>query len=214
MNEKTKTGKILCMFSGGLDSTGMLYRLLTDARHANQEVHVHHLVLKNLENRHPAEKQAVHRIIDWLRRHDFRRFVYTESEHEYTFMKRYFVYDSFWYGFMAANIVTADPSILQVAVGRTRSDYDLDDTSWLTIANRGREVYQAALPLELRFNRPYVYPVLELTKREIWAMLPPALRDFAWSCRTPAYDADRPRACGKCPACLSLRQIRASNEKR
>ncbi|MCZ7600554.1 MAG: hypothetical protein M5U09_26445 [Gammaproteobacteria bacterium] len=38
----------------------MLYRLLTDAEFADYDVHVHHLVLKNRENRHEAERFAVH----------------------------------------------------------------------------------------------------------------------------------------------------------
>ena len=207
MTDKAPTPRILCMFSGGLDSTGVLLRLLSEEKYAGHEIHVHHLVLRNLENRHKAEHRAVHRILGWLRDNGYRSFVYTESEHDYTFLKRYFIFDSYWYGFMAASIVTADPRIRKVAIGRTRSDYDAEDKTWLVVANRGRDIYQATLPLELRHERPYIYPVLELTKKDIWATLPPALRDYAWSCRTPRWVDDEPRACGECPSCRAVQDI-------
>lgn len=195
------------MYSGGLDSLGALYLLLTDPKYADFNIHAHHLVLKNLENRYPAEHRAVHRSIEWLREHGIRPFSFTQSVHDYAFMKRYFIFDSYWYGFMAANIVTADPAIRSVAIGRTRSDYVNDDPNWLTIANRGRDIYTATLPLELRYSRPYVYPVLELDKQEIWDFLPSDLRTLSWSCRTPVYQADQPRACGKCTACQARDNI-------
>ncbi len=195
------------MYSGGLDSTGMLYRLLTDAEFADYDVHVHHLALKNRENRHEAERLAVHGTLAWLREQGHRPFTFTQSEHDYTFLKRYFVFDSFWYGFMAANIVTADPTIVHVAIGRTRSDYDAEDGAWLTIANRGRDVYHATLPLELRHTRGYIFPVIRFTKQEIWDLLPAPLREMSWSCRIPSYVDGRAVACGTCPSCEARGKI-------
>ena len=46
---------ILAMYSGGLDSLGMVYRLLTDPEYQDYNLHIHHVHNKNIENRHRAE---------------------------------------------------------------------------------------------------------------------------------------------------------------
>ena len=43
------------MYSGGLDSLGMVYRLLTDPEYQDYDLHIHHVHNKNIENRHRAE---------------------------------------------------------------------------------------------------------------------------------------------------------------
>jgi len=46
---------ILLMFSGGLDSTGVFWKLIQE----KEKLHVHHLYLSNKENRAEAEAVAV-----------------------------------------------------------------------------------------------------------------------------------------------------------
>jgi 7-cyano-7-deazaguanine synthase in queuosine biosynthesis len=53
----------------------------------------------------------------------------------------------------------------------------------------------------------YIFPVLELSKRQVWEMLPEEIGRAAWSCRTPAYDREKnPRPCGRCITCADLRK--------
>lgn len=203
MSETQK--KILCMYSGGLDSLGALYMLLTDLAYADVGLHVHHMHLKNIENRALAEHLAVRATLGYFRQNNFKSFLYTESSHDYSFMRQYFVFDTYWYAFMAGHILTADKSILQVAVGRTKTD--VESPSSMQHANRGREIFQATLPLELRFVRSYIYPVAHLTKQEIWRMLPPDLRNLSWSCRKPIFKEGKPEACGQCPTCKEMQEI-------
>jgi tRNA(Ile)-lysidine synthase TilS/MesJ len=54
---------ILCMFSGGVDSTGALFRLLTHRDYRSFSIHVHHIHLLNIERRALAEKQACQGIL-------------------------------------------------------------------------------------------------------------------------------------------------------
>ena len=42
---------ILAMYSGGLDSLGMVYRLLTDPEYTDYAVHIHHVHNRNVEDR-------------------------------------------------------------------------------------------------------------------------------------------------------------------
>ncbi|ABW67942.1 hypothetical protein [Desulfosudis oleivorans] len=198
--------KILCMYSGGLDSLGVLYRLLTEPEYADFGLHVHHMHLKNVENRALAESKAIQATFRYFREKGYRNFLYTESGHDYSFMRRYFTFDTYWYAFMAANIITADSSIMHVAVGRTKSD--MESAGSRMNANRGHEIFHATLPLELRFDRSYIYPVAHLTKQAVWNMLPADLRELSWSCRKPVISDKEPRPCGKCPTCQEMEKIR------
>lgn len=201
--------KILCMYSGGIDSLGALYKLLTDPAYTAFTIHVHHMNLQNVENRMQAEHQAVQRTLVYLRKNNDKPFFYTECSHDYSFMRpAYFTFDTYWYGFMAANIITADPSIRYVATGRTKSDREGPAAQANRFnADRGLEIFHATLPLKHRFERDYIYPVAHLTKKEVWQMLPPELRKMAWSCRQPVIKGKTFVPCGRCAACKSLQKI-------
>jgi 7-cyano-7-deazaguanine synthase in queuosine biosynthesis len=45
---------ILCLFSGGIDSTGVLHRLMTDPQYVQHPLIVHHIHIFNRENRAKA----------------------------------------------------------------------------------------------------------------------------------------------------------------
>ena len=51
-----------------------------------------------------------------------------------------------------------------------------------------------------------IYPVLDLTKREIYDTLPESLRDIFWSCRTPIYAEKSIAPCLKCDTCVKLKE--------
>ena len=60
MNEpKDKRDTILCMFSGGIDSSGVLHELFTNPEYVDRPLIIHHTILQNRENRAKAESQAV-----------------------------------------------------------------------------------------------------------------------------------------------------------
>jgi hypothetical protein len=200
-------GTILCMFSGGLDSLGVLYLLLTDQRYADHRIHVHHMVLKNIENRALAEKQACSNIVSYFRDRDYREFDYSESLFDYSFMDRFFMFDSTVYGFMGANMMINDPTIVMLASGRSKDDIVADESDYSRI-NQGLDVYHAVLPQAVKYQRPYILPVAHLTRQQIYEMLPVDLRLLAWSCRTPRYEGDVIHECGQCVSCKSMRKVR------
>ena len=65
----------LVMFSGGLDSTAALYKLLTGSE---DDLHVHHVHLVNRDGRARAERDAVQAVLAWCRA-NCRPFSYSES---------------------------------------------------------------------------------------------------------------------------------------
>jgi 7-cyano-7-deazaguanine synthase in queuosine biosynthesis len=55
----------------------------------------------------------------------------------------------------------------------------------------------------------WIYPVYELSKAQVVASLPEALRAAAWSCRRPVATADGYRICGECKPCRKRREVSA-----
>ncbi len=205
-------GKILCMYSGGLDSIGCLHALLTDDAYAGFGVHVHHMHLVNVEARALAEKRAARASIEEFRSLGARRFTYTESGHNYSFLQRRFIWDMDISAFMAANIAIADPTIVQVAMGRTGTDVDGGGSDFQRRMQRAQRVFDAVWSLEDRQRPVYIFPVVAHSKAEIWRRLPASLRELAWSCRRPRYEGDTPVACGKCRTCRDIARMHTELE--
>lgn len=187
--------KILVMFSGGLDSTGVLYRLMK----SKEELLVHHLYLSNKENRAEAESFAVKNVVDYMKK--IREFSYTESYHEYPSYNGNFMWDSDLYNFVAGTICASAKTIAEVAIGRTKSDTALDRSE------RGTKILNILSP-----NVKKIFPVGEMTKKEIYEMLPKELRELTWSCRTPIYKENNIEMCKRCKTCLEISRINKKGE--
>lgn len=198
--------KILCMFSGGLDSLGVLYLLLTRPEYRDVNIHVHHMYLNNVENRTEAEKIACENIFRYFRENKYRKFEYTESSHDMSFMRKYFIYDSVMYGFVGANMMINDLDLKTMAIGSNKDDRQNQGS--IVRASKGKDTFYSILPSEIKYHRSYIYPVVNLTKQQIWNMLPGDLRELAWSCRRPIYDNGKPRTCQSCRACLEMNKIK------
>lgn len=196
------------MYSGGLDSVGALYRLLTDEVYADYDIHAHHMHLHNRENRAKAEQLATHATIEEFKALAPRPFYYSESGHDYRFLKKRFIWDMDISAFMAANIAAADASIVHVAMGRTQTDVEGGGESFQRRMERAQKVFRALWDLEQREIPSYIFPVVELSKLQVWEMLPEKLRQRAWSCRRPSYKDNRVIACGTCITCKELADMR------
>ena len=187
---------ILAMYSGGLDSLGMIYKLLTDDEYKDYDVHVHHVHNKNVENRHRAEAIAVNLATQELKRLGL-AFVYSESEIGSPPFGKYFLFDTDTMNFFAGYVASVNPSIVKVAMGMQANDgnYSLEDRRV-----RGNRILSAFTDAEK------IYPVLNMTKREIYHMLPASLRNMFWSCRRPVYLERSITPCGRCDTCEKLRE--------
>jgi len=198
-------GIILCMYSGGLDSAGMLHFLLTRDDYKDFGIHVHHLHLVNPENRALAERVATKAALEYFRRTGCRAFGYSESLHRYPAFNREIIWDADLCAFMAGNLCNASPEIRYVALGRTRTDIEQAGHDFQGRMARAQAIFTAAKALNPHPSE-YIFPVAHLTKRELWDALPPELRARTWSCRRPVYEdgGKRARACGRCISCKAL----------
>ena len=187
---------ILAMYSGGLDSLGMIYKLLTDLEYKDYKLHIHHIHNRNVENRAQAEKIAVDMALKELKRLSF-TFEYSESEIGTQPYGNKFLFDSDTLNFFAGYICLANPNIVRVALGMQANDYNL------ALEDRRK---RADAILAAFTDVKKIYPVMTMTKREIYDSLPETLRNIFWSCRRPVYNEKNIAPCGKCNTCVKLRE--------
>ena len=186
---------ILAMYSGGLDSLGMIYKLLTDPEYKDHKLHIHHVHNRNVENRDRAEGVVVPMVLKELERLGF-DFVYSASEIASQPYGMHFLYDSDTINFFAGYICSANPNIVKVAMGMQANDgnHALEERR-----KRADRILAAFTPVEK------IYPVLTMSKREIYDSLPESLRNMFWSCRRPIYTEKNIAPCQKCDTCVKLR---------
>jgi tRNA(Ile)-lysidine synthase TilS/MesJ len=185
---------ILAMYSGGLDSLGVIYKLLTDPEYSEYRVHIHHVHNRNVEYRNRAEAIMVQQALAELTRLGF-TYQYSESEIASQAYNNQFLYDTDTMNFLAGYIASANPGITKVAFGMndTDSNHGLQER-----LKRAKQIFSAFTTAEK------IYPVLNMNKREIYDSLPETLRDLFWSCRRPVYTDSGVDTCGKCRTCKQL----------
>jgi 7-cyano-7-deazaguanine synthase in queuosine biosynthesis len=107
------------------------------------------------------------------------------------------MYDTDSINFFAGYICSVNPNIVQVAMGMNAGDsnHALEDR---------RKRADAILAAFTTVGK--IYPVLDMTKREIYDMLPSSLRNMFWSCRRPVYTEKNIAPCGQCDTCVTLRE--------
>ena len=184
------------MYSGGLDSLGMIYRLLTDPEYEDYSLHIHHVHNRNVEHRDRAEAIVVPIVLKELERLGF-SFVYSESEIASQPYNGQFMYDSDSINFFAGYICSVNPNIVKVAMGMQANDHNQ------ALEERRK---RADKILSAFTDVGKIYPVLDMTKREIYNSLPDTLKNMFWSCRKPVYTEKNIAPCGKCDTCVKLHE--------
>lgn len=187
---------ILAMYSGGLDSLGMVYKLLTEDTYKDYDIHIHHVHNKNVEQRWKAEQIAVDLATKELKRLGF-QFAYSESEIGTQPFGRKFLYDTDSMNFFAGYVASVNPDIKKVAMGMQANDANQRLEERRVRANKILSAFTDA---------EKIFPVLTMTKREIYDMLPESLRNLFWSCRHPVYSEKNIAPCGKCDTCRKLKE--------
>jgi len=189
------------MFSGGIDSTAMLVKLLAESA---DELRVHHIRMINKEERDLAEQRAVEGILAYCRAH-YRPFRYSESGLDFSALEAIPI-DYLAIAFVACQVAIDTPGCTRIAVGTLAADTDIANRT-----ARQRRVFDEmyACYRARKLGEPqvdWIYPVHHTPKAELAAALPPGLLELTWSCRRPV-DGFRP--CGTCKACRVRRDLRA-----
>ena len=181
------------MFSGGIDSTAMLVKLLAEPK---EDLHVHHIHMANKEGRDAAERRAVEGIVSYCRAH-YRPFRYSESALDFRALEAIPI-DYISVAFVACQVAIDTPRCTRIAIGSLAADTDIENRS----ARQRRvfdEMYACYRARKLGEPRvEWIYPVYDQPKADLVRALPKELLGLTWSCRRP-LDGGRP--CGACKAC-------------
>ena len=186
------------MYSGGMDSTAMLLKLLTETQ---DELRVHHVRLQNKEGRDGAESRAVEAIVQWCRGRT-RPFRYSESGLDFRSLEAIPI-DYLSLAFVACQVAIDTPGCTRIAVGSLARDTDIANRS-----ARQRRVFETLYDCyrARKLGEPevqWIYPVFDCSKAEIAALVPAEVFALTWSCRRPVAVAGGVRPCGACKACLA-----------
>src|SRR5262247_4108719 len=189
----------LVMFSGGLDSTAMLVKLLASPKEEmREELRVHHIHMVNREGRDRAERRAVDAIVAYCRAH-YRPFRYSESALDFSDLEAIPI-DYLSIAFVACQVAIDTPRCTRIAVGALSTDTDIANRT-----ARQRRVFDEmyACYRARKLGAPqveWIFPVYDIPKAELAAALPRELRDLTWSCRRPVASAEGWLPCGVCKA--------------
>ena len=194
------------MFSGGVDSTAMLVKLLAGS---DEPLRVHHIHMANQERRDAAERRAVDAILAYCRKH-YRPFRYSESGLDFRALEAIPI-DYLSIAFVACQVAIDTPHCTRIAVGSLAADTDIENRSL-----RQRRVFDEmyACYRARKLGEPkveWIYPVYECTKAEVAAMLPAELAALTWSCRRPLSRGVGWALCGACKACLARQDVSLQN---
>jgi len=198
------------MFSGGIDSTGVLHHLLTNEKYDDHQLLVHHIHLQNRQNRAKAEADAVNGIVDYYKKNSSREFIITTSVFNSTgfapLNSERFPYDADVIAFYAANITVARKDIQNVAVGRTKTDIE-SGGDYNDRMQRRQDIFSAVWKLEEEKEPSFFYPIIDMTKEQVYYSLPKEVQRMVWWCRVPVYKGQAYRPCGRCTTCLQVKEF-------
>lgn len=199
---------VLCMFSGGIDSTGVLHRLLNEHNYRDKQLILHHIHLHSRENRALAESIAVKNILEYYKKNSDQVITITESTFDSTGFRNLksnkFPFDTDIQGFIAANICISRPDIGAVAFGRTKTDIKGLKSGFVKRMLRLQHVFDAVLLNEPKPHPRFIYPVASYSKEEIWSFLPSEVKRYVWWCRRPVYKKKEAIPCRKCITCRDV----------
>jgi 7-cyano-7-deazaguanine synthase in queuosine biosynthesis len=193
----------LVLLSGGLDSAAMTHLLLKDS--TDNQIHIHHIDIKNEDNRWMVEKVVVNNILNYFRNNGYPKFVYSETSIEFPSFNGNFLYDTDCINFFSGYIASVNPNIKQVAYGAIKSDVaQIGSSKRFT---RARDIFRAFTDVEK------TYPLKDYDKKDLADMIPKELLELTWSCRTPIYENEYAIPCKLCQTCGVLSKAGITQNK-
>lgn len=206
---------IIIMFSGGLDSAALLYKMLSES---SMEKHIvaHHINFINRENRHVVEKHACDSIVTYLEK-TVRPFDYTESTFEFPYTQHigWDIITAMYVGGLVSKNYIGNNKEVELCIGDNKDDFG--SYQWKSpIAQSIGLLASLESPMQSVQHLPtIVQPIVHLSKEDLINMIPPKLFDLTWSCRRPKLENQNMFVeCGVCSTCNELKKLNRFTEKR
>ena len=190
----------IVMFSGGIDSTYTLVRLLKET---TDDLLVHHIHFINTEDRHKVEAEHAHRIVAHCRE-TYRPFAYTESALDHRAFD-FFGFDMIGIGFEAGLVAHS----YHQTMGRMPDRWMIGSC---TDEGRNSDRWPHVLACVAANCFPeeppayFGFPIISKAKEIDY--LPDEIVDMAWTCRRPVWKDGTAEECGTCITCKVMATAR------
>lgn len=174
------SNKILCMYSGGLDSTGALWELTTDKKYAEFDILVHHINIMDSINPAKNEDLALSQIVATFEEITGRKLPYSSTLVDFSYLAVGVALPAIpnIYAFVAGNLVQIDLTIKYIAVGSDKILRAKDNASYDVELNQSQQLLKIiGSQREVSSSAEYVYPVELKSSRNIWQTLPEKIRE-------------------------------------
>lgn len=189
----------LIAFSGGIDSTYLLWKLLCET---DDVILAHHIKIKNMEDRDRIETKQARSIAKYLEQ-NCRSFVYSESSVNHTNLS--------WYGYDVMTIafeigIRATSWLIDSneAVDRWTMASCLEEGGW---PNRWKHVERCITSSCFPHKPPSFYSLQPIKKIEQIKAMPDTLSELTWYCRHPKPTRSGYKTCGKCKTCCLMQNL-------
>jgi len=187
----------LLHFSGGMDSTYVLYSFLRD--NPDEFVLVHHIQLRHhAEDRLVEEQQAVDNILNWLRKNGFNNFIYHQSAFDYGSLPRISIKDIQIVALFTGIIIRTH---IGSGIRKLLLSWHLGEVNREDI-QKGFRIKAMLQALDCGEDLEYVFPIEFMDRRQMAEDMPEELLEMANSCRKPL----KGRNCCRCKTCLELKE--------
>lgn len=189
-----KDGEVLAEtlihFSGGIDSTYVLWKWLKD--NPNKYAIVHHINLKSYENRNEKELEAVDKILRWFDTQGLKNYFYIESGFDYGTIPGTNA-DVEVCGYFAGTILKTNRfyNVTKNHLPIYKRDSDREE--------RRRFITNFVSRKEIEF----IYPLYGKEKWQVISEIPEELFNLTWYCRTPLEGE-------KCQRCFTCQDVEKS----
>ena len=197
--------KIL-MFSGGLDSTYLAWRLLS-SNNDPDGIHIHYVSIRNsCEQIWKKEDEIVPKIITYFKEHNF-TFQYSKSKFEF-FNQPSVGFDSDLILVVAQKLcMNAYGNQIDVLFGWNPHDLTRPEIAMRSQNQITQNIWKALVEStgnKDRINKELQFPLLEwnVTKDIMVKEMPKELVDLTWSCRQ-SFDIP----CGCCHSCIERKSM-------
>ncbi|HJT80364.1 MAG TPA: hypothetical protein VJ719_04125 [Chthoniobacterales bacterium] len=186
--------KAYVMWSGGLDSTALIWHYLQ----RGYRVSAGYVAFRANVGKTAAELRAIHRMLPFLERYRF-----SFKGVIGWFRWNYGMNDNLHRGPFGLVGITYSAMLNEkfdeMAIGMVRDD-NVTDAELKAF----HDLHRSLRPFVITKNR-FAFPLRKRSKQQLLATLPPELRQHLWTC--DSISARQRKPCGKCPRCRRYQEL-------
>lgn len=197
--------RLFCLYSGGLKSAGYLWQILSNDKYDDYIIHIHHISIINYKMAYFAQEYYTKKSLEIFKQHFNRELIFTHNQINFNCLPKHSLLpnDIDICSFVANQYVSLNHDTEYIILGRSNED-SIEESKPIKRANfalnKMKDVSQ--------FNNNVSYLELNnnLSRKDIYNILPHDIRSVVWSCHNPIYEIKKQQItkivkCNKCCKC-------------